>query len=42
MLPAKARTAAPVSSPAAVLALVLWPAVRWFVALKARRRDWAG
>ncbi|MGY2491639.1 DUF1624 domain-containing protein [Cupriavidus sp. CP313] len=25
---------------AAVLALVLWPAVRWFAALKARRRDW--
>lgn len=25
---------------AAVLALALWPAVRWFAALKARRRDW--
>jgi len=24
----------------AVLALVLWPTVRWFAALKARRRDW--
>ncbi|AGW93243.1 DUF1624 domain-containing protein [Cupriavidus sp. DF5525] len=25
---------------AAVLAVLLWPAVRWFAALKARRRDW--
>ncbi len=25
---------------AAVLALVLWPAVRWFAALKAKRRNW--
>ncbi|KAI3603657.1 putative membrane protein [Cupriavidus necator H850] len=25
---------------AAVQALVLWPTVRWFAALKARRRDW--